>query len=480
MSETTALSETQVQRLLKRLDRERRARAESEAIAEKALGDLYRRQKDVKLLQTIAVAANQTSMVESAMQFAIDAVCSHTAWPVGHVYFLSEDGTGELKTGKLWHLEDPERFQTFRDMTEATRFKAGVGLPGQVLSSGKPLWITDMSKDRNLPRAKAAEDVGVRAAFAFPVLIGQDVVAVLEFFSADPSQPDEALLEVMAHVGTQLGRVIERKRGEAALLQNAARLERALAENVSLYEDIKAQKNQLEIANKHKSQFLANMSHELRTPLNAILGYTQLILGNIYGDVPEKISEVLRRVGVSGHHLLSLINDVLDLSKIEAGQLQLVTKEYSISDVVHGVLATMDPLAQEKHLTLTANIPMDLPPGRGDAGRINQVLLNLVGNAIKFTDHGEVCVEVCHNQDCFLVRVSDTGPGIDPVEQHRIFDEFQQGETFSMRRKGGSGLGLTIAKQIVMHHGGQLWVESTVGQGSTFSFSLPRLFNQSG
>ena len=226
MSETTALSETQVQRLLKRLDRERRARAESEAIAEKALGDLYRRQKDVKLLQTIAVAANQTSMVESAMQFAIDAVCSHTAWPVGHVYFLSEDGTGELKTGKLWHLEDPERFQTFRDMTEATRFKAGVGLPGQVLSSGKPLWITDMSKDRNLPRAKAAEDVGVRAAFAFPVLIGQDVVAVLEFFSADPSQPDEALLEVMAHVGTQLGRVIERKRGEEALLQNAARLVR--------------------------------------------------------------------------------------------------------------------------------------------------------------------------------------------------------------------------------------------------------------
>jgi GAF domain-containing protein len=296
MRETTDLSESQVQRLLKRLDREQRARAESEAIAEKALGDLYRRQKEVKLLQTIAVAANQTSIVQSAMQFAIDAVCAHTGWPVGHVYFLSEDGADELRSGKLWHLESPERFKRFRDMTETTRFKAGVGVPGQVLSSGKPLWVSDMTTDRNLPRSQEAEDVGLRAAFAFPVLIEREVVGVLEFFSADPSQPDEPLLEVMAHVGTQLGRVIERKRNEESLLENTVRLEQALAENVSLYEDIKAQKNQLEIANKHKSQFLANMSHELRTPLNAILGYTQLILSNIYGEVPENISEVLRRV----------------------------------------------------------------------------------------------------------------------------------------------------------------------------------------
>src|SRR5262245_37633048 len=242
MSETTTLSESQVQHLIKRLDLERRARAKSEAIAEKALGDLYSRQKEVKLLQMIAVAANQTSMVESAMQFAIDAVCAHTCWPVGHVYFVSEDGTGELRTGNLWHLEARERFKRFRDMTEAIAFTAGVGLPGRVLSNGKPLWVTDITKDRNFPRAQAAKEVGLRAAFAFPVLIGQDVVGVLEFFSADPSQPDEALLEVMAHVGTQLGRVIERKRSEEALLQNTARLEQALAENVRLYEDIKAQK----------------------------------------------------------------------------------------------------------------------------------------------------------------------------------------------------------------------------------------------
>ncbi|HKC93735.1 MAG TPA: GAF domain-containing sensor histidine kinase [Nitrospira sp.] len=474
------LSESQVQHLIKRLDRERRARAESEAIAEKALGDLYRRQEEVKLLQMIAVAANQTSMVQNAMQFAIDAVCADTGWPVGHVYFLSEDGTGELASGKLWHLESPERFKRFRDMTEVTDFKAGVGLPGQVLSSGKPLWVTDITKDRNFPRSQAAEAVGLRAAFAFPVLIGQEVVGVLEFFSADPSQPDEALLEVMAHVGTQLGRVIERKRGEEALLQNTTRLEQALAENVRLYEDIKLQKNQLEIANKHKSQFLANMSHELRTPLNAILGYTQLILSNIYGDVPAKISEILQRISVSGHHLLSLINDVLDLSKIEAGQLQLVIKEYSIGDVVQDVLTTMEPLAEQKRLALKANIPLNLPLGSGNAGRIKQVLLNLVGNAIKFTDHGEVSVEVCHGEDRFIVQVSDTGPGIDPVEQQRIFEEFQQGDRSRTRKKGGTGLGLTIAKQIVKLHGGRLWVESTVGQGSTFSFSLPRRFKPSG
>ncbi|MFQ5990620.1 MAG: PAS domain S-box protein, partial [Candidatus Methylomirabilales bacterium] len=166
----------------------------------------------VRLLQKIAVAANEASVVDEAMQVCLDEVCTLTEWPVGHAYVLATDGTGELVTTELWHLDHPERFETFRKVTEVTRFAPGVGLPGRVLASGKPAWIIDVTKDPNFPRARLAQDIGVKAGFGFPVLTGTEVVAVLEFFSAEAVEPDEPLLQVMGQVGTQLGRVIERTR----------------------------------------------------------------------------------------------------------------------------------------------------------------------------------------------------------------------------------------------------------------------------
>jgi signal transduction histidine kinase len=232
---------------------------------------------------------------------------------------------------------------------------------------------------------------------------------------------------------------------------------------------------QLEAASRHKSQFLANMSHELRTPLNAILGYTELIADGIYGEVPEKIQDVLGRVQNSGRHLLRLINDVLDLSKIEAGQLTLSIDDYSVGEVVQSVLTAVESLAAEKKLALKTTIPSDLPRGKGDERRITQVFLNLVGNAIKFTEAGEVRIEAAASDGMFLVSVSDTGPGISDADQQRIFEEFQQVDSSSTRTKGGTGLGLAIAKRIIEMHGGRLWVESSLGKGSTFSFALPIL-----
>jgi signal transduction histidine kinase len=229
----------------------------------------------------------------------------------------------------------------------------------------------------------------------------------------------------------------------------------------------------LEEASRHKSQFLANMSHELRTPLNAILGYTELILDQIYGEVPEKIREVLERLEKSGRHLLGLINDVLDLSKIEAGQLSLSLTEYSIKDVVRTVLTGVESLAAEKGLSLKATVDPEVSLGRGDERRLTQVLLNLVGNAIKFTEVGEVQVEVRTADGAFLVSVSDTGPGIAAADQEKIFEEFQQADSSSTRKKGGTGLGLSIAKRIIEMHGGRIWVESTLGEGSTFWFTVP-------
>ena len=244
-------------------------------------------------------------------------------------------------------------------------------------------------------------------------------------------------------------------------------------ENVRLFQEIQEKNEQLETASRYKSQFLANMSHELRTPLNGILGLTEMILDKIYGEVPEKIRSALEDVQASGRHLLGLINDVLDLSKIEAGRVTLSLQEYSMREVAQAVYTAMQPLAAAKNLALRVTTPPNLPAGKGDQRRIAQVLLNLVGNAIKFTESGDVRVEMGNSDGSFLVSVSDNGPGIALAHQDRIFEEFQQVDGSSSRAKGGTGLGLAIAKRIVEMHGGRIWVESKVGAGSTFTFTLP-------
>jgi signal transduction histidine kinase/HAMP domain-containing protein len=257
------------------------------------------------------------------------------------------------------------------------------------------------------------------------------------------------------------------------LLQTFAAQSVLAIHNARLFREIEDKGREIEIASKHKSEFLANMSHELRTPLNAILGYTELILDNIYGDVPEKIQEVLERLVKNGRHLLGLINDVLDISKIEAGQLTLSLNDYSMGEVVQTVSTSLEALAAEKNLELNVKVPTDLTIDKGDEQRIAQVFLNLLGNAIKFTEKGEVRVEMVVSNESFLVSVSDTGPGLSEADQKKIFEEFRQADGSSTREKGGTGLGLAIAKRIVEMHGGRIWVESTLGKGSTFWFTLP-------
>jgi signal transduction histidine kinase len=244
-------------------------------------------------------------------------------------------------------------------------------------------------------------------------------------------------------------------------------------ENVRLFHEIQEKSRQVEEASRHKSQFLANMSHELRTPLNAILGYTELILDNIYGEAPDKMRTVLERVQANGKHLLGLINDVLDLSKIEAGQLVLSLNDYSVKDMMQGVYVAVEPLAGNKKLGFILEVPQDLPRARGDERRLSQVLLNLVGNAIKFTDTGEIAMKASVTNGSYTVAVRDTGPGIAEADRTKIFEEFKQSESAQTRAKGGTGLGLSIAKRIVEMHGGRLWVESSLGSGSTFFFTVP-------
>ena len=257
------------------------------------------------------------------------------------------------------------------------------------------------------------------------------------------------------------------------MLQTFAAQSVVAIHNAQLFSEIEEKGKELEIANKHKSEFLANMSHELRTPLNAILGFTELIIDNIYGDVPDKIKEVLERVEKNGRHLLSLINDVLDLSKIEAGRLKLSISDYSMQSVIETAVTAVEALAMDKKLALSVTISGDMPKGKGDEQRISQVILNLVGNAIKFTDQGSIKVEAKTKNQEFIVTVSDTGPGLLEEDQKKIFEEFRQADGSSTRKKGGTGLGLSISKKIVEMHKGHIGVESTLGEGSTFWFSLP-------
>ena len=248
----------------------------------------------------------------------------------------------------------------------------------------------------------------------------------------------------------------------------------ALAEHVnSACERLQELYQSLQDASRHKSEFLANMSHELRTPLNAILGFGELMLDGVYGEVPDRMRGPLERMQSNGKHLLGLINDVLDLSKIEAGQFSLSLGDYSVDELVRSVYGAVESLAAEKNISLSTRVPPGLPPARGDERRLAQALLNLVGNAIKFTDKGEVAIEVAADKDLYTFSVRDTGPGIAEADQAKIFDEFQQVDSSITKSKSGSGLGLAIARRIVEMHGGRISVDSSLGQGATFSFTAP-------
>jgi signal transduction histidine kinase len=317
--------------------------------------------------------------------------------------------------------------------------------------------VPDVLGDPEYQNKEAARAIGYRGCLGVPMVRDGQVVGAIFVARRQPGLFADAQVQLLKTFADQAVIAIE---------------------NVRLFNEIQDKSRQLAEASQHKSQFLANMSHELRTPLNAILGYTELILDNVYGDTPEKMRGVLERIERNGRHLLGLINDVLDLSKIEAGQLVLALAGYSLKTVVETVYTAVEPLAKEKKLAFKVEVQPDLPAGHGDERRLTQVLLNLVGNAIKFTDNGEVVIKASNVNGSFEVAVRDTGPGITEADQAKLFQEFQQAGNSITRKKGGTGLGLAISKRIIEMHGGKIRVESVVGQGSTFSFTLPVMVEQ--
>ena len=341
----------------------------------------------------------------------------------------------------------------FRQYMERTPLEVGRGtLVGRVVLEGKVVHIPDVQADPEYGLLEAARRFNFRTMLGVPLVREGTPIGVLVLERPEVRPFTEKQIELATTFADQAVIAIE---------------------NVRLFDEIQDKSRQLEEASQHKSQFLANMSHELRTPLNAILGYSELMADGAYGEPSEKMLGILKRLEANGKHLLGLINDVLDLSKIEAGQLVLELSDYSVEDIAQTVRSTLEPLAADKKLAFKVEVAPELPPGRGDGRRLTQVLINLVGNAIKFTDAGEVAIKAEANSGSFYVSVRDTGPGISAADQSKLFQEFQQADNAITKKKGGTGLGLAISKRIIEMHGGKIWVESQPGHGSTFAFTLP-------
>jgi len=296
--------------------------------------------------------------------------------------------------------------------------------------------------------------------------------------------PVDGRLEVCAQEGSRgvTHRKIEERLGEIASgdfsgtvsVPNRDELG-TLATNLNhMNEELMMLYQQLEAANRHKSEFLAHMSHELRTPLNAIIGFSEMLKEEYFGEMNEKQMEYSVDIHSSGKHLLSLINDILDLSKVEAGRMELEVSEFDLPLAIENAMTLIKERAARHGINLEVNVDEQLDCFAGDERKFKQILVNLLTNAVKFTpEGGRVSVAAGKNNGVVEISVADTGVGIAPDDQERIFEEFRQAKGDVTNKAEGTGLGLTLTRKIIELHGGKIWVESKLGEGATFTFTLP-------
>jgi GAF domain-containing protein len=410
--------------------------------------DLTRSVAQLTALGEVSRAVSSTLDLDAVLDTIVNRA-SQLAGTDGCSIFEYDEASEQFHL-RATHNLDPAYVEAIR----AVPLRRGEGLMGRATALREPVQIPDITEPASYqsPVRDALLRFGYRALLSVPLVREEQIIGSLSLNRKAPGAFAAEVIDVLKTFATQ----------SALAIQNAR-----------LFREIADKSRQLEAASRHKSEFLANMSHELRTPLNAILGFNELILGGIYGDLSPDLREPLTDIQNSGKHLLRLINNVLDLAKIEAGRMELAPTDYAVQDLVERVRASLHPLAAEKGLELAAVVPADIPLAHGDAGRITQCLLNLAGNAVKFTRQGRVEISVELQGDRLVYRVADTGIGIPPDKIDTLFTEFRQGDATITSEFGGTGLGLSISKKFVEMHGGRIWVESEPGKGSTFSFAIP-------
>jgi len=410
--------------------------------------ELVRSVGELKALGEVSQAVSSTLDLEIVLTRIVSHAVQLSGTDGGAIYEYDEQSE-EFLLRATDHMEE-ELIAALR----ANPPRLGDGVVGRAAISREPIEIPNISEERAYaPRMRELlERFGFRASLAVPLLREDRIIGALVVRRKSTGEFPPEVIELLKTFATQSTLAIQ---------------------NARLFREIEEKGRQIEAANRHKSEFLANMSHELRTPLNAIIGFSEVLLDPSLKVTEDERSQFLTDVLGSGKHLLNLINEVLDLAKVEAGKMELQIEPALLQDVIEAVSNTMRSLAAKKSIDLRADCDERLEPFPMDGSRVKQVLLNLVGNAIKFTPQaGKVWVQAGAKDGTVRVEVGDTGPGIAAEDQERIFQEFQQAGSDAGKPQG-TGLGLALAKKFVEMHGGKLWVESEVGKGSTFTFTLP-------
>jgi signal transduction histidine kinase len=400
-----------------------------------ALGEVSR-----AVSSTLDVETVLDTIVSRASQLAGGAGCS----------IYEYDEAAEQFELRATHHDDPAFVQALR----ATPLRKGEGLMGRAAEMREPIQILDITQPGAYQSSVRDTLVrfGYRALLSVPLLREDQIIGSLSFNRKAPGEFPPEVVDVLKTFATQ----------SALAIQNAR-----------LFREIADKSAQLEAASRHKSEFLANMSHELRTPLNAIIGFSEILAEKMFGDINEKQTEYLQDILESGRHLLSLINDILDLSKIEAGRMELELAEFDLPTAIENALILVRERASRRGIRLGHTIDDRLGTIGGDERKVKQVLLNLLSNALKFTpEGGRIDVDARLHDGVAEVSVADTGIGIAPADQDAVFEEFRQVGTADKKAEG-TGLGLALSRKFIELHRGKIWVQSEVGRGSTFIFTLP-------
>jgi len=395
--------------------------------------------------------------LDDAVPRIIQRICDTFEWEVGAMWRL-DDRSNVLKCFKVWPPHHAEQGRFVRITQQAT-FERGVGLPGRVWASLRPIWIPDVTAESNFPRAPVASAEELHAAFAFPIMSGENFLGVMEFFSHEIREPDSALLATFRGIGSQIGQFLERKGGEE--------------EREHLLVREQAARTEAEEANRLKDEFLATLSHELRTPLTAMLGWLSMLRGGRLDD--ETSLRALETVERNAKAQAQLIEDLVDVSRIAGGKLKLDVQPVDLINVISAAIDIVRPAANARGVLIEVSQDAALGPVAGDAARLQQIIWNLLSNAVKFTPRdGHVYISLRHVESFAEVEVTDTGIGIDADFLPRVFERFRQAESAVIRSHRGLGLGLAIVRHLTELHGGTVTARSEgEGTGATFTIRIP-------